>query len=841
MSLRQVFLKAPAFSKHVPVQDALVHGGNSDLPQRFRAQSKSGSSTRRRKVLCYGDSLTAGFYNYGRGFSPYGAAISGSLATEMDAEVWVCGMVGCTAKEMAEKLRAPADGRSLVDMCKRSGRGLEWILEKNGPFDLVLIMAGANDLAYAGGNVETIMPHIEMLHRTCHSRHTRTVALSVPPNQPLYSDPDYAHNWHLVNNAVYKFAHGDGKDDESTVGTALFVNTREYVPFDNANKHLWDKDGLHFTPEGSKRLAQCLAPRLLPLLRTTPNMSGRPAAKVTDDSSSASMLSRLLEEQRTIRAEIMKLQQRLSDNDKLISSLTAGSTCAAQPQATHPIPDPRGGPSSDVYAAAGGYPLTLQASPKPQPRAVSSTQPAVTQTCSSAAAASRGRAPVQDMRPAGGHPVTVHSPKRERSCSPHSQHGDSTCKDEKSTPRGYHAFSTPGSVPCYNREVRLEKPVLFKVAQESAAKTQEIWEEPAERKVAIGDIDRCEELLKAALMRNRDLFRRKANTTPVEAVRSLLAKLGKNNSDKLDMDQFVAMADYLKFDCSAKVLARLFQRYDVDRSGCLGPEELGRLLMRDGIGPADKAKICIAKMREVLSRRVGGFPTMKAIFAQYRVVDRDRSGKLSREEFNMALDTLFKAYRVTFSIAEKNTLFQYFDKDNSGNVSYDEYMRAVRGDMNKFRLKWVKQAFDILDRDGNGIVTMNDIAHSYDVSTNPSVKAEDMSANDAYALFMKNYDTSKDGVVTFDEFVENYQWVSASIEDDAYFELMMRNAWRIPGGDGASQNTANLRVLVQYSDGTEKVVAVQDDRGLDKNDYCEVMRRLQNQGVKSMRSFKLYA
>ena len=34
-----------------------------------------------------------------------------------------------------------------------------------------------------------------------------------------------------------------------------------------------------------------------------------------------------------------------------------------------------------------------------------------------------------------------------------------------------------------------------------------------------------------------------------------------------------------------------------------------------------------------------------------------------------------------------------------------------------------------------------------------------------------------DGSVSVEEFIEYYTNVSASIDDDRYFELMMRNAW----------------------------------------------------------------
>jgi hypothetical protein len=50
----------------------------------------------------------------------------------------------------------------------------------------------------------------------------------------------------------------------------------------------------------------------------------------------------------------------------------------------------------------------------------------------------------------------------------------------------------------------------------------------------------------------------------------------------------------------------------------------------------------------------------------------------------------------------------------------------------------------------------------------------------------------KDGRVSLAEFEDYYKDVSASIDDDDYFELMIRNAWQLEGGQGWSQAT-NIR------------------------------------------------
>jgi hypothetical protein len=48
--------------------------------------------------------------------------------------------------------------------------------------------------------------------------------------------------------------------------------------------------------------------------------------------------------------------------------------------------------------------------------------------------------------------------------------------------------------------------------------------------------------------------------------------------------------------------------------------------------------------------------------------------------------------------------------------------------------------------------------------------------------------------------------VSASIDGDDYFELTIRNAWHLDGGEGACANTTIPRELVIGKDGSQKVV-----------------------------------
>jgi hypothetical protein len=89
----------------------------------------------------------------------------------------------------------------------------------------------------------------------------------------------------------------------------------------------------------------------------------------------------------------------------------------------------------------------------------------------------------------------------------------------------------------------------------------------------------------------------------------------------------------------------------------------------------------------------------------------------------------------------------------------------------------------------------------------------------------------KDGKVTREEFENYYANVGASIDNDDYFELMIRNAWHISGGTGWSANSANRRVLVTHSDGNQSVQEIKKDLGLKADDKAGMMKRLREQNV----------
>jgi calcyphosin len=153
--------------------------------------------------------------------------------------------------------------------------------------------------------------------------------------------------------------------------------------------------------------------------------------------------------------------------------------------------------------------------------------------------------------------------------------------------------------------------------------------------------------------------------------------------------------------------------------------------------------------------------------------------------------------------------------------------------MSERRLALVNMAFNVLDRDGSGVVEPEDIMSCYDASKHPDVIAGKRTAGDILQEFLDTFDVGgvKDGKVTRQEFENYYANLSASIDNEDYFELMIRNAWHLSGGQGASANSANRRVLVTNSDGSQSVVEIKKDLGLRGDDKQGMMDRLRAQGV----------
>jgi hypothetical protein len=81
-------------------------------------------------------------------------------------------------------------------------------LAEQGPFDLVIIMAGTNDVAVPDISVEKALASLKSMHEACWEAGIPTVALSVPESVVTGTSnwPKATKKWHAINKAIANWA-----------------------------------------------------------------------------------------------------------------------------------------------------------------------------------------------------------------------------------------------------------------------------------------------------------------------------------------------------------------------------------------------------------------------------------------------------------------------------------------------------------------------------------------------------------------------------------------------------------------------------------------------------------
>lgn len=136
-------------------------------------------------------------------------------------------------------------------------------------------------------------------------------------------------------------------------------------------------------------------------------------------------------------------------------------------------------------------------------------------------------------------------------------------------------------------------------------------------------------------------------------------------------------------------------------------------------------------------------------------------------------------FRIGMNERQTGKLFDIFDRDGSGEISYDEFLRMVRGEMNDMRKALAKKAYNIMDKDKSGTLDINDIRQTYNAKQHPDVKAGKKTEDEILSEFLDTFEDhhadikgnadSRDGKINMNEWIEYYNNVSMSIDDDAYF------------------------------------------------------------------------
>ena len=179
-------------------------------------------------------------------------------------------------------------------------------------------------------------------------------------------------------------------------------------------------------------------------------------------------------------------------------------------------------------------------------------------------------------------------------------------------------------------------------------------------------------------------------------------------------------------------------------------------------------------MRRDLEAR--GAQTIRGLGRAFKVMDMEGDRKLDKQEFYYGL----KDMGCGLDKNQCAVLLECLDTNQDGYINFDEFLVGIRGTPNAVRQERIDAAFVKFNRDGGECVQASDLQTVYDCSMHPKVMSGEMTPDEVFTEFLASFgDKNGDGSITKAEWNDYYAAVSASMDNDDHFVLMMNQAWKM--------------------------------------------------------------
>ena len=181
----------------------------------------------------------------------------------------------------------------------------------------------------------------------------------------------------------------------------------------------------------------------------------------------------------------------------------------------------------------------------------------------------------------------------------------------------------------------------------------------------------------------------------------------------------------------------------------------------------------ITKAKDIINKRgVESIRSTGRVFRQFE--SYDGKDKVNKDDFLFGL----RESGINLPKEDQDVILSFFEKDQDGMINFSEFLVALRGKPNDRRQAIIDKAFLKVDQEGNGMIDVTEIRQVYNCSKHPKVVSAEMSEEQVFAMFLKNFnDRNNLGKIDRKEWNDYYSAVSSSIENDDHFVIMMKTTW----------------------------------------------------------------
>ena len=146
-------------------------------------------------------------------------------------------------------------------------------------------------------------------------------------------------------------------------------------------------------------------------------------------------------------------------------------------------------------------------------------------------------------------------------------------------------------------------------------------------------------------------------------------------------------------------------------------------------------------------------------------------------------------YRILISGNEIKELFGEFDTNRNREINYEKFISAFVGEMCERRKRLITILFETFDKDRKGFVDLDEIRNSFSPINHPDVVTGKKTEDEILAEFLDNLQyhfsllksekEQENNQINLDEFLAFFNYISAGIEDDDYFEDVIKSGFNL--------------------------------------------------------------